>query len=263
MTILLKIIKNSLINWFPLFGGNRVLNAPFNVKRYSTYINIKLNTMQKNYLTDYIREYTPNLSLVPIKLGKFDCCDDYYLSVNIYNCSSPLFINGEVDVARCEINTYVKDQQNNYGTIILDYNTNGISLDPVNLFKAPVASVCKIIKHSGDAGGAIKCVANDNKINLQIKYTIPTQRCGSTMQKNYYMSPQLIKYTDNIYYKNGICDKLYYDSSLIDASTKIPQNYADFYFKYKDLEFNRFDSIFYFNNDLNFVCSLWNNLRTK
>ena len=57
----------------------------------------------------------------------------YYLSLNIYNCTSPVFLNDKV-TTRFEINTYVNDECRK-GTLIIDYLSNELSMDPVNIFK--------------------------------------------------------------------------------------------------------------------------------
>ena len=74
------------------------------------------------------------------------------------------------------------------------------------------------------------------------------------------MSKELIDYTDNIYYKNGIMDKIYYDSSLTRANIKQTNFISNFIFKYRDLEFDNIDSIFYFTDELRFVGSVWDNI---
>ena len=41
-------------------------------------------------------------------------------------------------MTRFEINTYVKNQYNETGTLILDYLCNELSMDPVNLLKQKI-----------------------------------------------------------------------------------------------------------------------------
>ena len=75
------------------------------------------------------------------------------------------------------------------------------------------------------------------------------------------LNRNLIDYTDNIYYNNGICDKLYYDTTLTRADIREIDAY-NVSFKFKDLVFSKPESVFYFKNNINFVGSLWNNLYT-
>ena len=39
----------------------------------------------------------------------------------------------------------------------------------------------------------------------------------------FHVSDELSYYSDYIYYRNGIYDKLYYDSSLVKSSIRIPK----------------------------------------
>ena len=246
---LIKLIHKAFMVGMPLIAYNPFSNkfiAPITIKPYSTYLNFKLDDFQKDYLTEYIHKFSNKLSLTPIKLSASDTIG-YYLSVNIYNCSSSLFMNNYVDVTRCEINTYVKDTNNNYGTLIIDYNSNGLSVDPVDLFKDSKNSI--IYKDDKN----IKCYAKDENIDFSINYNF-------LETKPYYVSGSLVSSTDNIFYKNGICDKLYYDSSLTNSVTISPKKYTDFSFKFKDLVFNKIHSIFFFKDELRFICSIWDNL---
>ena len=55
-------------------------------------------------------------------------------------------------------------------------------------------------------------------------------------------------------------DKIYYDSSLTRANIKQTNFISNFIFKYRDLEFDNIDSIFYFTDELRFVGSVWDNI---
>jgi hypothetical protein len=262
-----NIIHKLLLTGIPSILYNpftAILNAPFNVAPYSTYVNIKLTSTQVDYLNVFLKtfslENTPPLHLVPIRLTKQDLLPAYYISVNIYNCSSPIFLNGGQPVTRCEINTYVKNIDNVDGTVILDYCSNGISIDPVNILKMP--QFIRFFKENGDGRGGGEndrrravCSAKNDNVEFHMKYDL------STISK-YSIADSLISYTDKIYYPNGIYDKLYYDSSLVNADTAIPESFRDFFFRFKEIEFCEKDihSVFYFKNDIRFICQIWDNL---
>jgi len=76
---------------------------------------------------------------------------------------------------------------------------------------------------------------------------------------NNKISSNLIKFTDKVFYKNGLYDKVYYDSSLIHNKIIDVKDY-EVYFKFFDLEFNNVDNIFYFENEINFIGGMWDNL---
>jgi hypothetical protein len=249
---LLKFVYNGILAGMPSITYNPItqntLNVPFTVSPKSLYLNFKLDKHQSNYLNDYINEYFGGLELVPISIFPKEKKTNY-LSVNIYNCSSPVFMNNGREITRCEINTYVKDKDGNFGTLIVDYLCNDLSMDPVNVFKTK-SNASDIYDGSYNR---INCNSLKEKIKLRLHYPL----AGSFTKS---ISEQLVQYSDIIYYKNGIYDKLYYDSSLVCATIKVPMLYFDFQFHYKDLTFPEIDSIFYFDDKINFVGGMWDNI---
>ena len=248
---LLKFVYRALLTGLPMVTYNPIskfnFHAPLLVEPYSTYLNFKLDDNQSNYISNYISKFNSNLEMVPISILPEETPNNY-LSVNIYNCSSPSFMSDK-KITRCEINTYVKDDNDNYGTLIIDYLCNDLSMDPVNIFKVPSYTSYKI----KDIYNCIDCFSKNDNINLKLNYT-------QFEDISFDISDSLIKYTDNVYYKNGIIDKIYYDSSLTDANIKSPLLFYNFTFNYKELSFDKIDSIFYFKNPLKFVGSIWDNI---
>ena len=228
------------------FSNNNFL-APLSVKPYSTYVNFKLKEDQVDYLNKYIKKYSDKLTLVPLKISKYEF-PSYYINVNIYNCSSPILMSDD-NIIRCEINTYVKNIDGTLGTLILDYVSDGLSLDPLNLFKK--SNRIEFLKENGY--NIIQCNSNKQDICLDLSYS-------TLNSEKFKISKDLIDYTDNIYYKNGIMDKIYYDATLTRASVKETNFISNFVFTYKDLEFDKIDSIFYFEDELKFVGSVWDNI---
>jgi len=229
----------------PLSNNNFL--APLTVQPYSTYVNFKLDEDQVDYLNRYIKEYSDDLTIVPLKISKYEF-PSYYINVNVYNCTSPILMDDK-NIVRCELNTYVRNSDGTLGTVILDYISNGISLDPVTLFKKPSR-----ISFSRENGyNIIDCTSERQEIDLQITYSVLNG-------DEFTMSTELVDYTDNIYYKNGIMDKIYYDSSLTRAKIRQTNFISNFHFRYRDLEFTEIDSVFYFRDELRFVGSLWDNL---
>lgn len=250
---ILKFVYNSLLTGMPSLMNNpinkNILHAPFSVNDFSTYINYKLNKEQLNVINNFLITKNNGLSLVPLSLLNEDS-KDYYLSINIYNCSSPLFdfISNE-PVTRCELNIYVEDINNNKGTLILDYGSNILSLDPENIFKK--AGIIKFTKNSSYFNGYVK---NSNFIlNFNYNYNYNDSKNSNKLSNN------LIEYSDRIYYPNGYYDKLFYDSSLIHNNIIKVEDY-DVYFKFLNIEFTNIDSVFYFEKNIDFIGGLWANL---
>ncbi|MBI96551.1 hypothetical protein CL656_05345 [bacterium] len=254
MRIPLRTVYNWLLTGMPFFTYNPITQNPFNVaftiEPQSTYINFKLNNDQTEYLNNYIHKFDENLDIVPINLLQNDNEKHNYLSVNIYNCSSPIFFNDENVITRCEINTYIKDKNtNNYGTLILDYTSNSLSMDPVNIFKSKEKTDYLKNKYYS----YVKCFSKRDKISLNFDF-MRQLKLDTSLHDN------LIEYSDFIYYKNGIYDKLFYDSTLTKAKINSPIIANLYNFEYKDLKFDTFDSLFYFDNNIDFIGGMWNNL---
>ena len=248
MRLWLRTVYKSLMLGMPYLTYNpfnRVkLIAPFTVLPKSMYINYQLNPIQKETIQEYMDSYESGMKLLPVSIEQ-DEEPEYYLSVNIYNCTSPLFLNND-GMTRLEVNTYVTDGTNN-GTLILNYISNALSMDPVNIFKI--------------SGNIIYNMSHISGSNLKTMIEMLLQFDKS--DKNIDISTELSKFTDNIFYKNGIYDKLYYDNSLIHAKFKVP-SVSNLEFIFLEMNFLNPKSIFYFEEDIFFAGTMWSNvLRTR
>ncbi len=241
---LIRFIYRGLMTGMPLLTYNPLsktnFHAPFTVCPKSMYINYKLNESSKNIIENYLQKKSSPFKLIPIKIIE-DEDPSYYLSLNIYNCTSPLFLNDN-GMTRFEINTYVNDGTNN-GTLIIDYLSNAVSMDPINLFKMP----SYLIYNNTNIFGADKNKKIDTKLTLSDK------------DKVVNISPELSIFSDYIYYINGIYDKLFYDNSLINSVCKIP-NIQIVNLTLFGITFEKPDNTFYFDNRINLVGSMWDNL---
>ncbi len=250
---ILKIIYKGILSGMPLLTYNpltsNTFNLPLNVSPLSTYINFRLNDIQTSYLNKYIQNFNSDLEIVPINILEEDKDKYNYLSVNIYNCTSPVFFNDLNELTRCEINTYVKDKKGNYGTLIIDYLSNEFSMDPVNIFKSKE----DVNFYNTDIFKTINCTSLKDRVTLNINFS-------SLVDNNIRLNNELIKYTDKVFYKNGIFDKIYYDSSLVDPIINVPNSVFNFSFIYKDLFFEKIDSIFYFKEGISFIAGMWDNI---
>lgn len=225
-----------------------IFHVPVTIEDTSTYINYKIPKEYFSKIDKYIKKYTNDLSLIPTRLSDDEI--DYFISINIYNCTSPIFnsITNE-PVTRCEINTYVVNSKGEEGTLIMDYTSNFLSLDPVNIFKAREKCEFKRKKEN--------YILNAKNKNFKLN-SIFSRKDKGDMAKS--LNKKLIAHTDNIFYVNGIYDKIYYDSSLIKSSVRFPSEIKEINFKFLDIKFNNPHSIFYFEDKLQFVGAIWANL---
>ena len=247
-----KYIYKLFTSGFPLLSHNIFTNNPYHasflVQPQSTYINYKLDDFQYKKINKFIRSFNSSLKMSPMSLD--DDNKDKFLSVNIYNCTSPLFsFTGRENIARCEINTYVVDKNTKEkGTLIMDYDSNFLSMDPVNIFKQAGNTVF----HQDENN--IICKAESDYFKLDCTYNTKKN------DKNYVIKNDLHEFSDNIYYNNGIFDKLYYDTSLTLAKLKIPNKIKNLEFMFCDILFNEPHSIFYSKDEIRFSGCMWYNI---
>ena len=244
-----------LLTGFPNFVYNPItknpLSSKFTVDKNSLYINYVLNNdaiyeIQKNIVD-------PDLELEPISLEKNNNNKKYYVSINIYNVTSPILNTMNV-ITRCEINTYVRRKSDNKeGTLILDYSSNSLSMDPINIFKPRSFNTTYYMHNTNDK---IDMISSSS--NFELLGRININECDN----KFTTSNDLHKFTDNVFYSNGIYDKIYYDSSLTHCNTLQPKK-SNILFKLYNLEYIIPESIFYFNESIHFSGEMWANLFNK
>ena len=275
----LKFVYNGLLTGMPSLTYNpftkNTFMTEFNIYHYSTYINYKL---EKSQYLDVVNQCMAlkqcNLSKginsieSIFNLEKISIEDNeeksYYLSLNIYNCSLPM-IPSEEPITRFEINTYVKSNSS-IGTLILDYTSNYISMDPVNIFKGK--DEISFRKEPNESGG-FSLISSQYNENFSLNFTFPLTESNNRLINNkFVISDDLLKYSDLIFYKNGVFDKLYYDSSLtnpsiekveLDSSHSAELN-EFINFRLFNITFDKPDNIFYFKNYLNMAGGMWKNI---
>ena len=95
----LKFIHSGLLTGMPSLLYNPYtklsLNVPLTIEPNSLYINFKLSEKESTYINEYIKRQS-SLELVPISLFPNEKAANY-LSINIYNCTSPVFLNDNED----------------------------------------------------------------------------------------------------------------------------------------------------------------------
>lgn len=247
---ILKAVYNVMLIGMPQMANNpinkNIIHAPFNVNKMSTYINYRLDNEKITCINNFLKQHN-NFDLIPISLIN-DEKKDYFLSINIYNCTSPIFsfLSNE-PITRCEINTYVVDKNKKEGTLILDYISNVISMDGDNIFKLPHSMIFNKIDN--------KLLGNINNNNIELNFDIDSENYTLISK----ISSSLVDKSENIFYNSGIYDKLYYDSTLVKNKIINCKNY-NIYFKFNDILFDKVDSVFYFENKIDFVGAMWYNV---
>lgn len=262
---LLRFVYRGILTGMPPITYNPItkipIHVPFCIQPKSTYVNYKLSSSDVSIIQNYIHEHDPKMDMIPIKMLSDEIVSSYYLSVNIYNCSSAIFFNGLEDITRMEINTYIKKwnpDKDKYekGTLILDYTSNALSMDPIHIFKEKES----LSFLETETKYTIRSMSLEDDIDFRIQFIpwVVVHKYPKIMKRNIH--DDLIDFSDAIYYKNGIYDKLYYDSSLLRAIIEEPYTINDTLLQYRGMTFYQPDSVFYFTDPISFVGSMWNNV---
>jgi hypothetical protein len=240
-------IAFSNYNPFKIFSKSFISN--FNIKPNSLYVNFELSSTQIKEINNNIPSY---LTINPISLLNNDKKKNI-ISINTYNVTSFLFDNKIIP--RLEINIYVKNKfTNKIGTLILIYTTNGFSFDPINLLTKKDELFLNINNN------IINCKVNNKNLFFETKINI-----NNFIKKK--LSKDLIIATDNIYYQNGIIEKMFYNSDFIYTKINELKNTKNINFKFYftipgsniQLKFNKISSIFMFLDNIYFTTETWSN----
>lgn len=243
---LLRFFYNGLLTGMPSIVYNPYtknnIHVPFTVAPKSLYVNYKLNDYQVETIQSHLETNNCHFKMIPVQMENNHPAD-YYVSLNIYNCTSPVFMNDK-QTTRFEINTYITNGEKD-GTLILDYISNELSVDPIDIFK----SGSNVVYNSS----TIYANSNDKHIYLYGDIKKSPKDSHATIIND------LVEYSDNIFYMNGIYDKLFYDTTLTKAVLKKPYLHNLSFF-FLNTSFKNPTSYFYFDNQIDFVGGMWYNI---
>lgn len=238
-----------------LFGSHRPF-ITFHVfdKPNSIFINYKIKNVQlfeKEMLKNQFKLAKCKLLLLneqdkDQKEEKDDDGGGYYVSVNVY-C-------GEVATTlptRCEYSVYIVDP----------YKPSEVSMLVVEAF----SSIFSYDTYKGFIRGSkVTHVLAENKYLVtnyenalySMKCTINV-RSDAIAKNTHQIHPDFVKANDRIYWRNGLCDKIYYDAEFSQAKVVFvdPADCQIAYHTGKCLEYLEPEpsSVFYYKGDLKYV----------
>jgi hypothetical protein len=167
----------------------------------SIYFNFLLKPGMRQEFEEYIN-LAPGLSLAPMKCLTGEA-PEVLLTLNIYQ------VSGIVQGTRAEWSTYITDEQGVSRYMVLEANSDSRSLDPVNLF-----TKADQLEHRMN-GGMLSSLATST---ISGEFTSKVRLDDSQPVAN--IDPGWIAANDFIYWRNGICDRTWYDASLFNASVR-------------------------------------------
>jgi len=164
----------------------------------SVYFNFPVRQDMAREFTDYVN-LADGFAPIPIR-----CLADeeptLMLTLNIYE------VSGLVHGPRAEWSTYVADSDGKPRYMVLEARAAAGSMDPVNLFTR-----ADRVEHQLSSGLLVSKVASEEgklfESSVRLDETHPLVGPAS----------EWIEANDYIYWRNGICDRTYYDASLFNA----------------------------------------------
>ena len=167
----------------------------------SIYINFPVRQAMVREFTDYIN-LADELALAPIP-----CLADeepaLYLTLNIYEVSGP------VPGPRAEWSTYIVDNGGVPRYMVLEARAAAGSMDPVNLFTRPDR-----VEHQVTGGRLVSTVASEGGALFSSEVRLD--------EAHPIVEParEWIEANDYIYWRNGVCDRTWYDASVFNARVR-------------------------------------------
>lgn len=185
-----------------LFGKAQP-SLPFTVKAEpcSVYFNFTIKPECRQEFADYIN-LAEGFAPTPIRCLA-DEEPEFLLTLNIYE------VSGIATGIRAEWSTYITDKEGTPRYMVLEARSSAYSMDPVDIITKKGR-----VEHAMTGTSVRTVVASeDDKLftsNLALKEEHPFAS----------IAPEWITANDFIYWRNGICDRTYYDASLADARVR-------------------------------------------
>ncbi len=168
----------------------------------SIYFNFEIPEARLQSFTDYIN-LSEGLTLAPIVCLEGDS-PAFYLTLNIYE------VSGLVSGPRAEWSTYIADPEGLPRYLVLEAQAAKGSMDPVNLVTR-AGSVMH--RREGDLLQSEVVALDGNVFSSQLD-------CGASCP-TVRPAAQWIAANDYIYWRNGVCDRVWYNASLFDATVQL------------------------------------------
>ncbi|MEE4143387.1 MAG: hypothetical protein V2I26_01185, partial [Halieaceae bacterium] len=164
----------------------------------SVYFNFPIKKEMAQEFSDYVN-LAEGFSLAPIQC----LADDeptLMLTLNIYE------VSGLVRGPRAEWSTYVADNDGKPRYMVVEARAAAGSMDPVNIFTRPDR-----VEHRVTAGCLVSTVAAGE--GSLFESSVPLDKAYPLVRP----ASQWIEANDYIYWRNGVCDRTYYDAGLFNA----------------------------------------------
>jgi hypothetical protein len=188
---------------FFILIGREQPSIPFTVEANpcSLYFNFRVRPECREEFLRYIN-IAGGLPLSPVRCIA-DEEPDFLLTLNIYE------VSGIVSGLRAEWSTYIIDKEGKPRYMVVEARCANGSLDPVELFTRPGR-----VEHSMTSGAVESLVASNEGALFRATCILREEHPMARIATEWIVA------NDNIYWRNGIYDRTYYDADMIDAPVR-------------------------------------------
>jgi hypothetical protein len=187
----------SLLDVFKIQSGKTQPRVPFTVKAdpSSVYFNFRIREAQLEPFIQYIN-LPEGFTVCPIH-----CIDgeepDYLLTLNVYE------VSGIAVGIRVEYSTYIQDDGGIPRYMVLEAQSSEYSMDPIDVITKKGR-----VEHSTSTDQGRTTVASLDQKLFQATYPLEPDAPKADIH------PEWVAANDYIYWRNGICDRTFYDAGL-------------------------------------------------
>lgn len=170
----------------------------------SVYYNYRVKVEQLEAFRRHLA-LPQNFELSPIRCLENESAD-YFLTLNVYR------VSGLANGIRAEWSTYVHDADGTPRYMVVEARDHTGSIDPIDVFTFPTQ-----VEQFVDVDGLHTTVESANKRCFRAS----CEQSSLDNAEQVQISPEWIEANDYIYWRNGICDRVYYDAGLANAKTRL------------------------------------------
>jgi hypothetical protein len=195
----------SFIDIFAIIFGKSQPRVPFMVKSDppTTYYNFRIKPDQLEAFREYVN-LPAHLPLTPIKCTTEDVAE-YIVTLNVYH------VGGIATGVRAEWSTYIKDHLGVTRYMVLEARTSKTSFDAVE-----VPNKASPVEHYKQNGTLTSIVESLHGKVFRIDSDL-----GSLEQAPYLtIAGEWVEANDFIYWRNGVCDRIFYDAGMANSRVK-------------------------------------------
>jgi hypothetical protein len=195
----------SLIDVFTITLGKAQPRVPFMVKGDppTTYYNFKIKPDQLEAFRAYIN-LPEHLPLTPLKCIA-DESEDYLLTLNVYH------VSGIATGVRAEWSTYVTDHLGIRRYMVLEARSSKTSFDA-----ASFVTKATLVEHDKHDNTLTSIVESEQEKLFRIDCDLSSLEQGPYLT----IAGEWIEANDYIYWRNGICDRTFYEAGMANSRVK-------------------------------------------